>query len=144
MSSFIHSSTHLRSIEQGIINLNDFHSYGLPFDRSETPIKDIKKMVREWGRLNIFCVYYQYKLDLKNISAEVEEINLKVKPVGLSEIALYKAVCSLYYQCEVEHIPEDRKSVITAFHYLELFKARLAEHIVENTGEFDNAKTWMI
>jgi hypothetical protein len=99
MSSFICSNAHFNSIEKAInkrrLNnpmdcLNTFDSYN---DAGVTQIVDT------WFNLNCEAVSLQYGDEL------VKTNRVRTTPIKeLSDVGLYKALCCLHYQIELEHI----------------------------------------
>jgi hypothetical protein len=165
MSSFLHSSTHFNSVEKSLFKLiSDNSSYYLPYSIKEffvdcynknqqkglCEINDFMNTIRN---ISVLCTNLQYKNhDTVNLDADIEysyqELITNTKnSIKLSDIDLLKALQSINYQIEINHLTNLRsltkKEEVSMFILNELINS-IAIHIVTNTTEYNNSKGWSL
>jgi FtsZ-binding cell division protein ZapB len=168
MSSFLCSPKHFNSVEQSINQLtyssnNGFYfPYSIrniypkiynkrdhSFDAIEAEVKTVMDTIRE---LSAVCVTLQYKHHYKGVlDTEIKEeteylLNNRKEHDLLSPVALYKAICCISYQIEIEHLKELREltqAEQNAIIFIKEMEDALCAHIVSKLPEYDTAK-WSI
>ena len=157
MSSYILSSKHFNSVEKGLqvlFNNRDFHSYGIKHlypdlyegKKIEKTLSGIMDIIRS---LTCKCVTLQYANRYEGkIDQEIEEqtadlIKNKTKYVMLEGVALYKALTSMTYQIEIQHLDEVTEEEKKVMEFIETMESLLAKHIVSRSDAYEKAK-WEI
>jgi hypothetical protein len=168
MSSFLHSANHFNSVEQGIINLIQRNAnYYLPYSfkkllpeayqkshnqkthKMGIEIKDFMNCIRS---ISVLCVNLQYKHHSTNVDEDIQNelfelMTNKKESTVLKPIDLLKALQSINYQIEIEHLKELReltpKETASIFILNELINS-IAMYIVTNTEDYNNSKGWSL
>jgi hypothetical protein len=100
-------------------------------------------------RLTCKCVTLQYANHYAGkIDQEIEEqtatlIKNKTKYVMLEGVALYKAITSMTYQIEIEHLTEITEEEKKVMEFIETLESLIAKHIVSRSDAYDKAN-WEI
>lgn len=164
MSSFIHSADHFNKVESSIKmmlsgSLNDIFRWDVRkyIDARTMGVDAIHEAVEELidaiKELSVICVNLQYahhnegKVD-ELIASEVEWLkgSRKFDSAKLSNVELLKAIQSLHYQIETEHLKGIRELTVIesrAMEFLEACEDSLLRIIVMNSQEYNDAK-WSI
>ncbi|WP_270561474.1 hypothetical protein [Bacteroides cellulosilyticus] len=166
MSSFINSSKHFASVKKSIITLRYREKDIMKFKiarllpelsvlnsrNQEMAEEKINEIIDTIIDIQVICVCLQYKhhyigtLD-KKIYETQEHIkgNLETGEI-LSKIALFKAIQSILYQIELEHLTDLRplsQKEETALKFMDILKEALMYSIIRNLDEYDKAE-WCI
>ena len=157
MSSFLHSCTHFNSVEKALINLIlDQNMYHLPY-KLKTLLPDSSDRLKEKGKLelidlmntirniSVLTTNLQYKEHSEN---EYNMLMLDTKTsVNIDLVTLLKALESINYQIEIEHLtalrPLSKKEEATMFILSELINS-IALHIIGNSDEYNKSKGWSL
>jgi hypothetical protein len=139
MSSFLHTPNHFNSIENSLISLKQKKYI---FNRISK--LDISECIDVHRKLSVICVFNQYKekFDVeKNIKNLLDN---KTACILLNPIELYKAIDSMEYQIEIQHLGREITDDETrAINLLKDIKINLADFIIDKLPEYDKAK-WLI
>lgn len=163
MSSFVHSAKHFNSIEKALqlafVNSNVYYTYRIKrkFNMKNMGVdatyEKITEFVDTLRSLNALCVSLQYKHHYEGVlDAEIQsQTNFlmlnKSENVGLNKIALYKALQSLDYQIEIEHLKDLRELTTQeqdAMGFLSMIIDDIAHDIVRDLEEYEKANSWSI
>lgn len=164
MSSHISSPKHFNSVEYNLRVYLIQDKIRVPYkiykripalaadqdtDEFQTEIRSIMNTLR---KITVLCVTLQYahhyegKVD-EEIKRETDELLNTVRPhIPLTLVGLYKAMQSLSYQIELDHLKDIRdltKEEEDAMFFLKHMLDALAHHIASHLDEYDNAK-WCI
>ena len=162
MSSFIHTGCHFNSVERAIqyalVSREEFFTYRL---KRKLPLLDdnhygIDRVYEQTTRymdcirkLSVLCVSLQYKHHYEGtLDREIEvqtEILMRDKSESkvLNKVGLYKALQSMGYQIEVEHLRglrELTQEEEEALQMIQILEDDLAHEIVHGLSEYDNAE----
>lgn len=160
MSSFICGSTHFNSIEQALNNLfcydQDFHFYVPEFDiltdrrnqSHEAIEKEIHTLVDSLRSLNVLAVVLQYSHHYEGrVDQEIKEqvtqlINNQEEHKSITKLGLYKALCCLNYQIEIDRVKDlgaFTEPYKKAYSFMEYMINGLAHYLVNRMiPEYEN------
>lgn len=162
MSSFIHTNCHFNSVEKAIQlalaggtskdycynvkkkleKLNTSH-YGV-----DAVWEKVSEYMDEIRKLSSLCVSLQYKHHYEGVlDKEIQEqtailLGNKSEWVELSDAGLYKALSSMMYQIELEHLKELRELTDTEKQALEMCNILIndiAHDLVRRMDDYENA-----
>ena len=154
MSSWICNPRHFAALQSKLTDMfyqTDNIPYPMRVDYPNlflNPQKETKKLIDEWAKLNVLCVSYQYAHHTTTLNADIAqemEIAIKRKPTGaiISSLpALYKALCCLRYQIEIEHLERIRPLTETeakAWKHLQTLIEFVADKFICSTNEYEKS-----
>lgn len=171
MSSFLHSPTQFNSVQNALNNLlldKNNGSYHLPYklkkyfpecyDKSNVTkgLSEINDFMNTIRNLSVLCVNLQYKekdnCNMINLDADIETeykylITNSKSIIKLNNIDLLKALQSINYQIETEHLEQLRALTPiekASMYILTELTNSIALHIVSNTDEYNKSKGWSL
>jgi len=145
MSSFLHSPKHFNSIEKSLIELKkNNRNTGFCSDIS---IIEIESIISNYRGFSCICVTNQYKHHFENLAEELKNayksLDSDKSYLILKPIELYKAINSMEYQIDFNHIGRDftdtEKIAIEKFNQI---KFELCDLIIQYLPEYENSKCW--
>jgi len=147
MSSFLHSAKHFNSIEKSLIDLKKNNSaHGFCYNVSKI---DIEQVMKHYRKFSCICVTNQYAHHHDDINAELascfQSLTSDQSYVILKPIELYKAITSMEYQIEFNHLgrefDDSEKLAVLKFNEI---KMSLCDLIINKLPEYDNCRGWSI
>jgi len=166
MSSFIHTDCHFNSVERAIQHMLvgrqasliawDLIKQNPKLNASHNGIdavwEHVSVLMDEVRKLSALCVSLQYKHHHEGVlDSEIEEqtsylLSHKSTIVSLSLFELYKAIQSILYQIETEHLKQLRD--LTALEkesldMLNILKVEMPMYLIDQLEEYQNAR-WSI
>ena len=147
MSSFLHSAKHFNSIEKSLIELKKNNgAYGFCHNISKI---DIEQVMKHYRKFSCICVTNQYATHHEDINAELaccfKSLASDESYIILNPIELYKAISSMEYQIEFNHLgrefDDSEKLAILKFNEIKL---SLSDLIINKLPEYNNCIGWSI
>lgn len=148
MSSFIHSAEMFNSVEHKILSAKTSDKV---WELREVSKAQIQSMIEQIRSISVLCVCLQYKhhyegvLDVE-IEKEIKSVNSTKEFKRMNSLVdLIKAMNSINYQIEINHLKDLRNLTDLENDALELFdkiETAICKHIVSNLSEYDNSKWW--